>query len=272
MKITKAPFLFISIILIFLFLGCTIHLDSNTQKNQINTPENDPTNNQQIKDNDNPQEDQINTPENDPTNNQQIKDNDGVGEGVFCKMPNEFKFAFDEKYYLDGSETNPGIVTKRFFKKTNDSYSVYNRESNIQEGFGNWTIVSRSEYLVYDYYGNTCIASRMNPEEISSFLDEEIIYFEDQFTGESKEIGGSEIGWKLKLEDSLEITSIQNNTTIADYISKEYCFPLTQDVNLPFGKLYSEKINFTRDFSDNVFDLPIDCNDVIIQDHFTNNN
>ena len=179
-----------------------------------------------------------------------------LSEGLFCQTPETFKFSYDEKYYT--KEGEQGVTMKRYFKQTPGNYYYYERLSTLSEGVGTWNVATPEEYMVYSNADGECVAMKQ-PIWGNPFSREAAAYYSDQFTGELKQIGGSEIGWKLIQTQNLDELVGSEIVTIADYISKEYCLPLTQDINSLDFVSHSEKVNFSKEFSDSLFEVPQEC-------------
>ncbi len=184
---------------------------------------------------------------------------------IFCELPKLFKMSYDEKYYTkDGVE---GVVMKRYINQTNDTHYYYERLDTLPQGVGTWTIASDTSFMVYSNTEGECTAVKHNAlADYNPFTQPQPIYYETQFTGETKQIGGSAIGYKLKQTENLGDSVGSEMVTLADYINKEYCIPLTQDINSDEYVSHSEKINLTREFSDNIFELPLECKNATVTD------
>jgi hypothetical protein len=179
-----------------------------------------------------------------------------LDESIFCKMPQEHKFYYEENYYA--GDMVPGVTMQRYQKQTTSSYMYFEKLMDAPDGVGTWGIATKDEFIVYSNSDGECFAMK-HTQNNNPFLMEEPIYYSNEFTGETKKIGESELGWKLKQNENLGEKVGTEIVTLADYISEEYCVPLVQEVNSLDFASYSEKVNFTRTFSDNVFEIPKEC-------------
>ncbi len=180
-----------------------------------------------------------------------------AGGPVFCQMPRVFKLAYDENYYAkDGSA---GVTMKRFIKQTLSAHYYRERLSTLPEDVGTWSVSTKDSFIVYSTVEGGCTAVRHDPSRYNPFLMDSPVYYTGQFTGETKIIGNSATGYKLNQAKDLGKKVDAEIITLADYIDKDYCVPLTQDVNSSDYASHSEKVNLTSDFPDTVFRLPLEC-------------
>lgn len=175
---------------------------------------------------------------------------------IFCQRSQENKFYYEEKYYTD--DMIPGVTTQNYQKQTLSELKYFEKLKDDPNGVGTWGVATKDEFIVYSNADGECTAmsydSTYNP-----FLMEQPIYYLIQFSGETKQIGGSEIGWKLKQSEDLSEGLDTTIVTLGDYISQEYCIPLVFDVNSFDFASHAEKVSFTKDFPDSVFDIPLEC-------------
>lgn|GEM_PF-6463473 len=99
------------------------------------------------------------------------------------------------------------------------------------------------------------------------FTEGPVIYYLDEFTGETKLIQNSVTGWKMNINNNLAEELNTKIVSVGDYINKEYCIPLTQEIVGSEYFNYSEKTNFSRDFPSELLDLPIQCRTIIPQNY-----
>jgi hypothetical protein len=218
----------IALLLFTLLMGCTV--ESNKDSNDLNKTLTDAN----VADSNSPNQNSL----------------------IFCQMPEVFKMYYEEKYY--SKEGVLGVTVQNYLKQTLDTHYAVDRVSDLPFGVGTWGVATKDNYIVYSNVDGPCTAMRYD-STFNPFLMKEPIYYLIQFTQENKQIGGSEIGWKLKQPENLGEGFDTEIVTLADYISKEYCLPLIQDTNMGDYADHAEKVNFTRDFPDSIFDLPLEC-------------
>lgn len=177
-------------------------------------------------------------------------------EGIFCQMNEEYKFYYEENYY--SIDLIPGVTTQFYQKQTLSELKYFEKLKDDPGGVGTWGVATKNDFVVYSNADGECVAMR-HGASVNPFLMKEPIYYDVNFTGELKQIGGSEFGWKLRQRENLGEDFDTEIITLSDYISKEYCIPLVQDINSFDYSSHSEKVNFTRIFDESVFEIPVEC-------------
>jgi len=170
---------------------------------------------------------------------------------VFCQTSQQFRMAYDENMWLENRTIN--VTMKRYFKQTADAHYYRERLATVPEGTGLWSVATKDSYIVYSNSDGLCTRSDHSKDPINPFLRPMPVFAKCELSGETKQFG-NDIGYRLKQKRVLG----EQIKTEFDYVNKDYCIPMVQEVDGGRGQ-YSEKVNFTRDFPDTVFEIPAEC-------------
>lgn len=173
---------------------------------------------------------------------------------VFCQTPQQFRMAYDENMWLENRTIN--VTMKRYFKQTADAHYYRERLSTVPEGVGLWSVATKDSYIVYSNADGSCVRIDHSKNPLNPFLQAMPMFAKSELSGETKQFG-NDVGHRLKQK---RVMGEQIKTEM-DYVNKDYCIPMVQEVDGGRGQ-YSEKVNFTRDFPDTVFEIPAECGEV----------